>query len=163
MNAAIKLKPSNCSDRAVAEMIDATTWANEFDWEEVLKLGGYFTAYEVGAGETIFEEGDKTAYMALIISGRIRISKRDSQDKTKSLITLGASQTFGELSLVDSSPRSAKAQALEPSRFVVTTRRQLFRMSEKEPALAFKLMWLITQSISLRLRSTSYLLVDAGS
>ncbi|GAA5317439.1 MAG: hypothetical protein AseanaTS_26440 [Candidatus Pelagadaptatus aseana] len=163
MSSALKLKPTNCSDKAIAEMIDTTTWANAFEWQEVRKLGGYFTAYEAQAGDTLFEEGEQTAYMGLIVSGRIRISKRDSQDRLKSLITLGPSQTFGEQSLIDASPRSAKAHALETTRFVVTTRRQLFRLSEKEPALAFKLLWLITQSVSLRLRNTSYLLVDAGS
>jgi CRP-like cAMP-binding protein len=155
-----KLTPINHSDRSVADMIDSTSWSNEFSRDEIIKLGAYFTAYKADPGHIIFTEGQEDHYMGLIISGRIRISKTDSNDKSKSLISLRRSQTFGEQSLIDQSPRSGQATATEATIFTATTRRQLFSMSEKEPALAFKLLWHITQILSLRLRSTSYMLVD---
>ena len=144
-------------------MIDSTSWSNEFTWNEIKELGAYFTAYRVAAGEILFTEGQQANYMGLIISGKVRIIKANSVDQPQSLITLHQSQTFGEQSLIDESPRSAQAKTIATTTFVITTRRQLLGMSEKNPALAFKLLWRVTQILSLRLRSTSYRLVDAGT
>ncbi len=158
-----KLKPINFSSHAVAELIDKTHWANNFSWNEILILGRYFTAYEAGKGQIIFYEGAKADYMGLIVTGTIRISKTTSDNTVKPLVILRESQTFGELSLIDGSPRSGLAEALVPTQFVVTTKRQLLRMSEDEPLLAFRILWKISETISKRLRHTSFKLLDTPS
>jgi CRP/FNR family cyclic AMP-dependent transcriptional regulator len=159
----LKFKPINHCDKAVADMIDSTSWSNEFNWNEIKEFGAYFTAYQVPVGKVLFAEGQQANYMGLIISGKIRIIKTNSNNQPQSLVTLNQSQTFGEQSLIDESPRSAQASTMEATTFVITTRRQLLGMAEKNPALAFKLLWRVSQILSLRLRSTSYRLVDAGT
>ncbi len=155
-----KLKPINYSYRAVAELIDQTNWANNFRWEEIVSLGRYFTAYEAKKGQIIFYEGSQADYMGLIVKGAIRISKTGSNNQVKPLVILKESQTFGELSLVDGSPRSGLAEAIEPTSFVITSKRQLLKMSEEEPKLAFQLLWKIAETMSKRLRHTSIKLLD---
>lgn len=156
-----KLKPISYSNDAVAELIDRTNWANELGWEDIQKLGAYFTAYEVDKGTVIFYEGARADYMGLIVSGKIRISKTTRDRSVYPLVTLTESQTFGELSLIDGEPRSGLAEAIEPTVFVITTRRQLRRMSEEEPELAFKVLWKVTRIISQRLRHTSFKLLHS--
>ncbi|WP_196158565.1 Crp/Fnr family transcriptional regulator [Reinekea sp. G2M2-21] len=155
-----KIKPITYSAQSVAELIDKTNWANDFTWEEVSILGRYFTAYEAQRGQVIFYEGSKADYMGLIVTGSIRISKTGSDNQVKPLAVLRESQTFGELSLIDGSPRSGLAEALASTKFVITTKRQLMRMSEEEPHIAFKVLWKISETISARLRHTSYKLLD---
>lgn len=155
-----KLKPIKHSAHSVAELIDKTNWANEFDWEEIATLGRYFTAYEAKRGQVIFYEGSQADYMGLIVSGSIRISKTSSDNQVKPLVVLRESQTFGELSLIDGSPRSGLAEALSTTQFVITTKRQLMKMAEEEPQLAFRLLWKISATISKRLRHTSFKLLD---
>lgn len=158
-----KHKPLKLSPIEVAELLDKTNWANDFQWEEMTKLGGYFTPYQIAKGAVIFYEGARADYMGLIISGKIRISKTTSDRSVKPLVVLTPSQTFGEQSLLDGEPRSGLAEAIEPATFVITNRRQLFRMAEDEPELAFKVLWRISRTISQRLRHTSYRLLDASS
>jgi CRP-like cAMP-binding protein len=155
-----KLKPINYSARSVAELIDKTNWANNFAWEDISIMGRYFTAYEAQRGQVIFYEGSKADYMGLIVKGAIRISKTGGDNQVKPLVVLRESQTFGELSLIDGSPRSGLAEAMTATQFVITTKRQLMKMSEEEPALAFRILWIISETISKRLRHTSFKLLD---
>ncbi len=155
-----KLRPINFSSRSVAELIDKTNWANDFAWDDIVTLGKYFTAYEAQRGQVIFYEGSKADYMGLIVTGAIRISKTGSDNQVKPLVVLRESQTFGELSLIDGAPRSGLAEALVTTKFVITTKRQLMRMAEEEPQLAFRILWIISETISKRLRHTSYKLLD---
>lgn len=156
-----KLKPINYSNLSVSELIDRTSWANDMSWEDIKKLGAYFTAYEVDKGTVIFYEGARADYMGLIVRGRIRISKTTANRAVKPLVVLTESQTFGELSLIDGEPRSGLAEAVEPTTFVITTRRQLFRMAEEEPDLAFRVLWKVSRLISQRLRHTSFKMLDS--
>jgi CRP-like cAMP-binding protein len=154
-----KLKPINFSSLAVAELIDQTNWANEFTWDDIRVLGRYFTAYEANRGQVIFYEGAKANYMGLIISGAVRISKTGSDNLVKPLVVLRASQTFGELSLIDGGPRSGLAEALGTTKFVITSKVQLISMAQERPQLAFRLLWKVSETISRRLRHTSYRLL----
>jgi CRP-like cAMP-binding protein len=158
-----KLKPIKFSSLAVAELIDKTNWANEFNWQDIRILARYFTAYEAHRGQVIFYEGAQADYMGLIISGAIRISKTGSDNLVKPLVVLRASQTFGELSLVDGAPRSGLAESLGTTQFVITSRRQLKFMSEEQPHLAFRLLWKVSETISRRLRHTSFKLLDMSA
>lgn len=155
-----KLKPINYSAKSVADLIDKTNWANDFSWDDIYAMGRYFTAYEAQRGQVIFYEGAKADYMGLIVKGAIRISKTGSDNQVKPLVVLRDSQTFGELSLIDGAPRSGLAEALTITTFVITTKRQLMKMSEEEPELAFQILWKIAETMSKRLRHTSFKLLD---
>jgi CRP-like cAMP-binding protein len=72
------------------------------------------------AGEVIFEEGDPSGVAFIIKTGSVQIVKR-TQAENIVLTTLKASQAFGELSLIDNSPRSATAIAAEPTELMVVT------------------------------------------
>lgn len=158
-----KIKATNFSAKAVAELIDSTNWANDFQWGDILIMGQYFTAYEAERGQVIFYEGAKADYMGLIVSGSIRISKTGADNQVRALATLKDSQTFGELSLIDGAPRSGLAEATAKTQFVITTKRQLLQMAENEPTLAFRVLWKMAETISHRLRHTSFKLLDTMS
>jgi CRP/FNR family cyclic AMP-dependent transcriptional regulator len=64
------------------------------------------TPVTVRAGETIFSEGEPAELMYVIKHGQVEIL-RDGQ----LLETVGPDDFFGEMALVDSSPRSATARA----------------------------------------------------
>jgi CRP/FNR family cyclic AMP-dependent transcriptional regulator len=64
------------------------------------------------SGEIIFNEGDPAGSVFLIDKGAVEITKKvDGASIT--LTTLGWNELFGEMALVDNSPRSASAVAIE--------------------------------------------------
>jgi CRP/FNR family cyclic AMP-dependent transcriptional regulator len=70
------------------------------------------------AGQVVFEEGDSANSAYIIRSGAVDIVKRTPAE-TIVLVTLKANQAFGELALIDGSPRSATAIATEMTELMV--------------------------------------------
>lgn len=65
-----------------------------------------------GTGARIFSQGDTGNRAYLITSGTVEIfTERDGE--TVVLATLGPNSVFGEMALLDDSPRMASARALE--------------------------------------------------
>lgn len=71
-------------------------------------------------GEVIFEEGDHGDCAYIIESGRVEIFVNSAAERV-SLTTLGVGEIFGEMSVIDGSPRSASAVAIEPCELVMVS------------------------------------------
>ena len=72
------------------------------------------TMVEKEADEHFFREGDKADAMFVLESGAVAISKQ-WQGKEQLLENLSQGDCFGEMALIDLSPRSASVIATEPS------------------------------------------------
>jgi CRP-like cAMP-binding protein len=83
------------------------------------------------AGTVIFAEGDPADDMYVVKSGDIDISVRG-----QFLRTVGADEVFGEMALVDSSPRSATATARSDAELVRVDRRRFEFMVQQTPGFA---------------------------
>jgi signal transduction histidine kinase len=70
---------------------------------------------EYEPGEVVFEEGAKGSTLMLVGRGLVQISKAGRRGMQETLATIGRDDFFGELSLIDHGPRSARAIALEPT------------------------------------------------
>ena len=72
-------------------------------------------------GETIFKEGEEGNLAYIVQEGEVEIVKEiDGQQKV--LGTIGKGGMFGEMALIDSKPRMAKARASKGSTIIVVTR-----------------------------------------
>src|SRR5262245_42871951 len=65
--------------------------------------------------ELVFEEGQPGAALFLILDGKVAI-ELCREESTVTLAVLEKGAFFGEMALLDESPRSADARALEPTR-----------------------------------------------
>ena len=81
------------------------------------------------AGEYIFSQGDSGDCAYIIETGRVEISLASKSEKVV-LTILGIGEILGEMSVIDGSPRSATALALEPCEMVVVSREALFERFE---------------------------------
>ena len=69
-------------------------------------------------GSLILGAGDPTDSLYILISGRIKVFMSDLDGKEVILAILGPNEFFGEMGLIDDSPRSANVVALEPCELV---------------------------------------------
>ncbi|TDJ32777.1 MAG: Crp/Fnr family transcriptional regulator [Gammaproteobacteria bacterium] len=99
----------------------------------------------------ILNEGDETASLYLIQSGRVKFFLSDADGKEVILNTEGPGGYFGELSLLDGQPRSVSVMTLEPSTLQVVSRNDLFDCLRRNPAISLKLL----RHLSRRLRELS--------
>ncbi len=98
---------------------------------------------EVAAGETIFDVGSTGELMFGVLEGEVEI--RTPSGRTR---RLGPDETFGEMAIVDSSPRSAAAVAVTDTKLAVINRRTFLFLVHETPMFALQVM----SSIAGRLR-----------
>ena len=139
----------------VAEMLDGTSWARDFSWPQMLVLGQYFKPYAISAGSLLFDEGSKGGSMGILIKGAIDIYKTN-----KRIATLNPGRTYGEMSLIDHQPRSAKAVVKADSQLLMIDQAMFNRLSEEHPRLALMVVLKIAYFLSQNLRKTSGELSD---
>ena len=143
-----------------AELLDATRWSMEFSFERIKKLVRYMSVYEVSPETVLFCEGEKNAYMVLIVKGRVDVIKFDSQRTPKKMTTLGAGKTIGEMSIIDGEPRSASAVTRSEATLFVMTAEQFAGLNEALPGIGITLVLKIAKQMSQYLRQTSGRLID---
>jgi CRP/FNR family transcriptional regulator, cyclic AMP receptor protein len=97
----------------------------------------------------IFKDGQAGSFMYLVKSGRIAIAVG-----ANIVEVVGPGGTFGEMAVVDQSPRTARAGALEECELIAIDRTTLMGLVGKQPAFAMALL----RGISDRLRHMNNLL-----
>jgi len=106
-------------------------------------------------GDVIFAEGSSGGALYLILEGKVRISRQVSGMGEEALAVLGAGEAFGEMSLVDDSPRSADARVHERCRLLVVEKDALEDLLFLHKDLGYEILWNFVRILSERLRETN--------
>jgi serine/threonine protein phosphatase PrpC len=119
-------------------------------YKEIMRLLNVLVVKDYKAGEKIIEEKTDGEELFIILSGKVKLHKDEA------FIThLERGAHFGEMALVDRSPRSASATAEAPTRMLMLRRRDFYEIIRKEPGLSTKLLWAFVQVLAERLRKTT--------
>lgn len=114
-------------------------------------FSGCFQWYLADAGTTIFEQGQPGDEAYLITHGSVNITRRfDAADKTINLGRLDSGAMFGEMTLIDDTPRSATATAAGNTELIVINRRTFWEKVHENPEYMRDLMKILSD----RLRAT---------
>jgi CRP-like cAMP-binding protein len=105
--------------------------------------------------EVIFKEGDHGAELYTIISGKVRISKMVPGIGEEALAILEPGAYFGEMALIDDTPRSADAIAHIGCSLWVIQKADLEELMFLNKDLAYELLWEFVRTLSNRLRETN--------
>jgi CRP-like cAMP-binding protein len=111
--------------------------------------GVFFNAKAVEnipAGSVIFEEGSSGSQMYGVVEGEIEL--RTNAGK---IIKVGPEGTFGEMAIIDHSPRTATAVATSDSKLAVIDERTFLFLIHETPTFALQVMRTLTN----RLRTQS--------
>jgi CRP-like cAMP-binding protein len=106
--------------------------------------------------ESIFEEGQPGAALFLILDGRVAIEIYRETSTTR-LAVLERGAFFGEMALLDDTPRSANARALEPTRALALYRNDLNDLVQRDAKTACQIYRSLAGTIGDRLRLTNEL------
>lgn len=103
-------------------------------------------------GERVFYQGDAGVGLYIIIDGKINIV----YEPTGQVIAgLASGEIFGEIALINESPRSASAYADEKSKMMFFSQTDLNNLLEREPALGAKILMQLSRIIGERLMSSN--------
>lgn len=104
--------------------------------------------------EVIFHEGDSGDGLFIVVKGSIRISKRSTTGE-EALAVLEPHAFFGEMALIDFSPRAADAIANEPTDLFFIPLKELRSLIEAHHQIALKVLYALCEVLAQRLRETN--------
>ncbi|MGH2537185.1 MAG: Crp/Fnr family transcriptional regulator [Candidatus Promineifilaceae bacterium] len=103
---------------------------------ELATLAENLVGRQFATGQVIFHLGDPGGLLYVITSGKVKISQTSPEGHEVLLAILGNSDFFGELALLDDSPRSATAAAIEPTSTLTLHRDAFLAYLTSDPAFA---------------------------
>ena len=142
----------------------------------------YLTFRALDAGETLFYEGERGDYMAVVVAGNLDVFKKvrppvnsqnlhrnqdsepvetddkanpNQQDNLVHIVSLKAGESTGEMSVIDEMSRSATVMASERTGLIILPKADFDRILQDHPRIGIDILKGIAQILSIHLRRTS--------
>ena len=121
---------------------------NQLNQEEATALADRLVPRSFSADQIIFHLGDPGGLLYIITDGKVKISNSTPEGQEALLAILGTGDFFGELALLDDAPRSATAEAIEPTETLTLHRDEFVHFLSDNPEFAYQVM----QTLAKRIR-----------
>ena len=115
-----------------------------------------YTVVEFKAGETIFRQGETGSLMYLVQGGEVEVLQVLGGAETQ-VAVLQRGDFFGEMSILESEPRTHSVRALADAKLVQIDRRTLKNMLSRNPDIAVRMV----KKLSARLATTEDMVMRA--
>lgn len=146
----MKRKPTS-----VEEMLAKIPAFENLNAKELRQVAGIVHRRQYVPGEYVFFQNDPGLGMYVIEQGEVSVFMLAADGTRKELSVLKDGDFFGELSLLDESPRSASVIAVTDANLVGFFRPDLFEIMEKTPGTGLKIVLKVAEMIGERLRNTN--------
>jgi CRP/FNR family cyclic AMP-dependent transcriptional regulator len=113
---------------------------------ELMELAKATEDMDVEEGKVLTREGQTGSEFFVIVDGDVSVTKDGSQIRT-----LGPGDFFGEIALLEDTPRTATVTATTPLRFFVLTRQSFRSLLARQPEIEQQ----VTKALEERMRSKS--------
>ena len=121
---------------------------------ELKEVAAIMHRREYRAGEPVFFQGDPGLGMYIIQEGEVSIEIAGKDGGRQVLVVLTDGDFFGELALIDESPRSADAICKTDCLLLGFFRPDLFELIEQKNGLGIKIVLKLAEIVAQRLRTT---------
>ena len=89
-------------------------------------------------GRVIVTEGEPSQSLYILLSGRAKVQRSDTEGKEVILAVIGPGECFGEMSLIDDSPRSASVITIDTSDFMAINKESFKSMMLSSPEMSLR-------------------------
>ncbi len=120
-------------------------------------MAGGGTIRKFKNAEVVFSEGEPSGSAYVIVKGAVELTKNSRHGAVR-LASLKAGELFGEMGIIDGSPRSATARTVGPTTLKEISPENLLNGIQNDPDLSSKVMAKLVE----RLRAADELLAKAG-
>jgi CRP-like cAMP-binding protein len=148
-----------CPTSSKVKLLEIAGLVGDMTPEEAELLASIAEDRNYPKGSVILKEDSKSRDLFIICQGRvsIRLSLPTESGKEEVIYTMRDGQIFGELALVDGSPRSATVKAEEDVIACAYDYHKLMTLLDQYPRIGYRLMQNIASIISQRVRNTNML------
>ena len=128
--------------------------------EELLAFEPFFEVVRVQEHHTIFQEGTNGDAWFVILDGEVSVTKEMSSGPPHVLSHLHPGDTFGEMALLDDTPRMATTYAVIDTLLARLPREAFLQMLRAGKQPAVKLLWAMSSVLCQRQRQLTMVLSD---
>lgn len=140
------------------DMIRRAAFTEGLSDEEIRVIAPIGRERRFEQGEEIFSEASRGEEFYVVCEGRVSIEvglpNRPGR-RTERLATALPGMVFGELALVDGSPRSALARALDETLLIEIPSKDLRAVMDQHPRIGYVVMSNLATVLGARLRNTN--------
>jgi len=129
-------------------VLKAVPLFSSFPEDQLRMLAAVVTRRTATRSTTVMAGGDATDSLYIVLSGRLKVMMSDAEGKEVILSILGPGEFFGEMGLIDDSPRSASVVAIESCELLSIAKRDF----KKCLAENFEMAMAVMRSLVRRLR-----------
>ena len=116
----------------------------ESELERLARVAG---RRRVGRGEQVVRAGETADAFLIMLTGRAKVTNFDEEGREVILAWLGPGEFFGEMGLIDDSPRSANVIAVENCELMVLGKQEFQRCMQDNFQVAQKLMQILVRRL----------------
>ncbi|TWO80173.1 hypothetical protein CBW56_11455 [Denitratisoma oestradiolicum] len=157
----LKLNPFDPREQAdLASRLEDFPLFAGLEARELETLAASMLTASAARGSIVFQEGDPGHFLALVLDGKVEISKETDHRNSRQLGLATPGKTVGEMALIDGEHRSATCRCINDSQLALLTAASFQGLVQKTPMLGFKIMARLGKMLSQRLRLTTGQLVD---
>ncbi|MGH1366420.1 MAG: cyclic nucleotide-binding domain-containing protein [Calditrichia bacterium] len=150
-------KSNESEKETVREVLKRVPIFDSLDKKELKAVERILHRREYRAGEVVFYEGDPAAGMYIIESGCVKVVFEETQQV---LAELNDGEFFGELALLDDSPRSATLIARSDCKMLGFFQMDLLGLVERSPKLGVKIVLRLASVVGERLKGSNQQVQD---
>lgn len=140
------------SDKQDFKQLSTIPIFRDLDQNELAVVCKHMFEQSVKKDNVLFVEGMPGESLYIIMSGCVEITKEIKNNQKIVLAMMGPNDMVGEMSLIDSEPRSATAVTTEDSVLLVITKRSFNEILRSDSQIAAKILMGLLKIISRRLR-----------
>jgi CRP-like cAMP-binding protein len=139
----------------IFEVVKVLPEFDNFTAPEYAQLCNHMECFGTATGATIITENTTGSFLIIILTGLVDVVKMDSATGSKTVSEVGPGGVLGEMSLMDGQPRFASCITRKPTDFAVLTRQALGDILDTNPKLGQKLLLMLLQLMTSRLRDAT--------
>lgn len=144
----------NCHNSNQTNCIEIVPIFNSLTQEEMMEIAFITKSQTYQKNEMVYMAGDKGGKLYVLHTGRVKISRVNSNGKEQVIRVIEPGEFMGELSLFSTIPMPDNGQVLEPSTMCIIEGEKLKELMKKYPSIAFKVM----EELSKRLEKAENLI-----
>ena len=114
---------------------------------DIASLASRLSVRRFTPGQIIFHLGDPGGLLYIISEGKVRISRSSADGQEAFLAVLGDGDFFGEMALLDDAPRSATAEALDPTVALTLHHEEFVRFIQENSDFAMHILQIMSRLI----------------
>lgn len=108
--------------------------------DEMESVSDMVVENQIGKKQPVYLEGDISEKLYFLKEGRVKITRVDESGKEITLTLLEPGEIFGELGLIDDTPRETTAIALEDSLICTIRRSDFEKLMNNKPESIFSIV-----------------------